>query len=67
MKDLILATLAVILVIYLGYLGMQHKHSIGPFLMFVGACTSIGLAIDISNAVRERIRKANLRKLGINK
>ncbi|MGC3945833.1 MAG: hypothetical protein QM762_15140 [Chryseolinea sp.] len=65
MKNLILATLAVILVIYLGYLGMQHKHSIGPFLMFVGVCTSIGLAIDINNAVRERIRKANLRKLGI--
>ena len=35
MKNLIVATLAVIFVIYLGYLGMQHKHSIGPFLMFV--------------------------------
>jgi hypothetical protein len=63
MKKLAIALLAVILMIYLGYIGMESDSSSGPFFMFVGSCTAIGLTLDFVIAVRERIRKANLRKL----
>ncbi|HYF69848.1 MAG TPA: hypothetical protein VD884_17015 [Ohtaekwangia sp.] len=65
MKKLTLALIAVAFMIYLGFLGMESKSSSGPFFMFVGVCTSIGLTLDIANVIRERIRKANLKKLGI--
>jgi F0F1-type ATP synthase assembly protein I len=67
MKKLTLALLAVIIIIYLGFLGMESKSTSGPFFMFVGVCTAIGLTLDVFNVIRQRIRKANLRKLGINK
>jgi hypothetical protein len=67
MKKLTLALLAVIFMIYLGYLGMEMKSSSGPFFMFVGACTAIGLSLDVWIEIRERVRKANLKKLGIHK
>ena len=63
MKQLILALLAVILMIYIGLMGMESHASSGPFFMFVGCCTAIGLSMDVYNAVRERIRKAQIRKL----
>jgi hypothetical protein len=63
MKKLTIALLAVILMIILGFIGMESKSASGPFFMFVGTCTAIGLTLDIFNVVRERIRKANLRKL----
>ena len=65
MKQLILAALAVILMITLGIEGMRNHLAMGPFFIFVGSCTSIGLTLDIINVVRERIRKSNLRKFGI--
>jgi hypothetical protein len=63
MKKLTIAVLAVILMIYLGFIGMNNHSSSGPFFIFVGSCTAIGVTLDIVIAVRERIRKANLRKL----
>lgn len=67
MKQLILAALGVMLMIYVGYVGMERQSSFGAFFMFVGVCTAVGLALDFANAVRERNRKAALRKLGLNK
>lgn len=67
MKKLALALLAVIVMIYLGINGMEQQYASGPFFMFVGVCTSIGLTLDVYNAIREKIRKSNLKKLGINK
>lgn len=65
MKQFILAALAVILMIILGIEGMKSQLAMGPFFVFVGGCTSIGLTLDIIHVVRQRIRKSNLRKFGI--
>jgi hypothetical protein len=68
MKQITLAITAIVFMIYLGLAGMETQSSSGPFFMFIGVCTAIGLTLDIVIAVRERIRKANvqatLRKLG---
>ena len=64
MKKLALALFAVVLMICLGFLGMESNSSSGPFFMFVGSCTAIGLTLDFYNAVREKIRRAHLKKLG---
>ena len=67
MKKILLAFTAISVLIYLGYLGMQSHSSSGPFFMFIGVCTSIGFVLDITNIVRQWVRKNNLRKLGIQK
>lgn len=65
MKNLILASLAVILMICIGVLGMNQKLSFGPFFMFIGVCTSIGLVLDIVNVIKTRLRKQHLKKFGL--
>jgi hypothetical protein len=67
MKQISLAIAAIIFMIYLGYDGMSNQSASGPFFMFIGICTSIGLTLDIVNMIRQWIRKSNLRKLGIQK
>jgi hypothetical protein len=63
MKQFFLAITLVIFMIYLGFDGMANQSASGPFFMFVGVCTAIGLTLDISNFIRNLIRKSNLRKL----
>jgi hypothetical protein len=63
MKKLILAIVGVIFMIYLGFDGMENQMASGPFFMFVGVCTSIGLFLDIMNVIRQRLRKSRLEKL----
>ncbi len=67
MKQITLAIAAIAVMIYLGYDGMSNQSSSGPFFMFIGICTAIGLTLDITNLIRQWIRKSNLRKLGIGK
>ena len=67
MKQISLAIAAIVLMIYLGYVGMSNQSASGPFFMFIGICTMAGLALDIINITRQWIRKSNLRKLGIHK
>jgi len=67
MKKIALALLAVIFMIYLGADGMEKQYASGPFFMFVGVCTSIGLCLDILNVIKDKIKKANLKKYGIGK
>ena len=68
MKQFALALLAVTFMILLGVYGMENNSMSGPFFMFIGVCTAIGLFLDVVNALRQRIRRANvqanLRKLG---
>lgn len=64
MKNILLALLGVVFMIYLGVNGMTNKYATGPFFLFVGVCTAIGLSLDIANVIRQKIRKANLKKLG---
>jgi hypothetical protein len=68
MKQITIAITAIIVMIYLGFDGMQNQSASGPFFMFLGVCTAVGFTLDIINVVRTRIRKANiqdnLRKLG---
>jgi len=64
MKKLFLALLAVILMLNLGYYGMEIKSSSGPFFMFVGVCTSIGLTLDFINVIKQKIRRSRVSKLG---
>jgi hypothetical protein len=67
MKQILLAITGIIAMISLGYYGMENQSAIGPFFMFIGVCTSIGLTLDITNVIRQWVRKSNLRKLGIQK
>lgn len=68
MKQIAVAILAIVLMIYLGFSGMQAQSTSGPFFMFIGVCTAIGFSLDVVLALRNKIRKANiqnnLRKLG---
>jgi hypothetical protein len=64
MKKITLALLAVVFMIYLGFYGMEHQSSSGPFFMFIGVCTAIGLTLDIVNMVKEKIRRSRISKLG---
>jgi hypothetical protein len=59
-----LAILAVITMLYAGIDGMLNDYSYGAFMTFIGACTAIGLTIDVYNYIQGLIRKSNLRKLG---
>lgn len=61
---LLLAIIAVITMLYAGVDGLSKNYSYAPFITFIGACTAVGLAIDVFNHIQIRIRKSNLRKLG---
>jgi hypothetical protein len=67
MKQIILAIAGIVTMIYLGYYGMENQSAMGPFFMFIGICTAIGLTLDVANMIRQYVRKSNLRKLGIQK
>lgn len=59
-----LAIVAIGVMIYMGVSGISVNHSSGPFFIFVGTCTAIGLTLDIINHIKARIRRNNIRKLG---
>ncbi|MBT1703991.1 hypothetical protein [Chryseosolibacter indicus] len=61
---LLLAIIAVVTMLYAGVDGLTKNYSYAPFITFIGACTAIGLAIDVFNHIQFRIRKSNVRKLG---
>jgi|EndMetStandDraft_4_1072995.scaffolds.fasta_scaffold417562_2 hypothetical protein len=67
MKNLTALALAFVLVgvlLYAGINGVMRDHSYGSFFIFLGLCTATGLSLDVSKLVKERVRKANARKLG---
>lgn len=59
-----LALLAVIFMLYAGLNGLTKDHSYGFFFTFIGAVTTIGLALDVVNHLRLQVRKSNVRKFG---
>lgn len=59
-----LALLAVIVMLYAGLNGLTNDHSYGFFFTFIGAVTTIGLALDVVHHLRLQTRKSNVRKLG---
>jgi hypothetical protein len=61
---LLLAIIAVITMLYAGFDGLEKDYSYAPFMTFIGACTAVGLAIDLFNHIQIRLRKSNVRKLG---
>jgi hypothetical protein len=61
---LFLAIVAVITMLYAGINGIMNDYYYGAFLTFIGACTAIGLSIDVYNVIQLWIRKSNIRKLG---
>lgn len=58
-----LSFLAVGLIILMGVMQMSNNQTGGTFFIFVGTCTLLGLAIDMGNHLKEKIRKNNIRKL----
>ena len=62
-KIFCLSFLAVGMMILIGMMQMSNHEAGGIFFVFVGSCTMLGLAIDVANHVKERIRKNNIRKL----
>lgn len=67
MKNLTVLSLAIVAVIILLYAGvdaLSKNHSYGAFMTFIGACTAVGLSIDVVNHIQLRLRKSNVRKLG---
>jgi hypothetical protein len=67
MKNITVLGLAIVLVavmLYAGINGILHDHSYGPFFIFLAACTATGLSLDITKVVKDRLRRANTRKLG---
>lgn len=67
MKNFTVLGLAIVLVgvmLYAGINGVMRDHSYGPFFIFLAACTATGLSLDITRVVKERLRRANARKLG---
>jgi hypothetical protein len=61
---LALALVGVIILLYAGLNGLTKDHSYGFFFIFIGSLTTIGLGIDVTNHLKIRIRKNNVRKLG---
>lgn len=59
-----LAFLAVTALLYAGLNGMTNDHSYGFFFTFIGAITTIGLALDVVNHLKVHLRRASVRKLG---
>jgi hypothetical protein len=71
MKNLTVLTLAIVAVItmlYAGFDAMTKNYTYGPFLIFIGACTAVGVVIDFYNHVQVkiqlRIKKSKVSKLG---
>lgn len=67
MKNLTTLGLAFVLVgvmLYAGVNGIIRDHSYGPFFVFLAICTATGLAFDVTRVIKERIRKAQIRKFG---
>ena len=60
---LTLAILAVVCMLYAGFDGIARQYSYGPFLVFVGVCTAVGVAIDFFNHVQLRLRKNKISRL----
>lgn len=61
---LALALIGVMALLYTGISGIEHDHSYGLFLTFVGGLTTIGLGLDVVNHLKIRTRKESIRKLG---
>ena len=59
-----LAIVAVIVMLYAGFDALSKNYAYGPFMTFIGACTAVGVAIDLFNHIQLRIKKSNVRKLG---
>ena len=49
-----LALAGILAVLYIGANGLSANYSWGPFLIFVGACSTIGFTIDIFNHFKTR-------------
>lgn len=67
MKNLTVLFLAIVLVavlFYAGVNGITRGHSYGPFFIFLGIAAGTGLTIDFRRFMKERMRRANARKLG---
>jgi hypothetical protein len=67
MKNLTVLTLAIIAVItmlYAGFDAMTKSYAYGPFLIFIGTCTAVGVVIDFYNHVQMMIKKSKVNKLG---
>lgn len=67
MKNLTVLTLAIVAVItmlYAGFDAMTRNYAYGPFLIFVGTCTAIGVVIDFYNHIQARLKKSKVSKLG---
>ena len=50
-----LALAGILFVLYVGANGLSGNYSWGPFFVFVGACTTIGLTIDVFNHFRPKV------------
>ena len=61
---LLLALLAVISILYAGLHGLVKNNSYGPFFIFIGGITTVGLGLDIVNHLKIEIQKNSVRKLG---
>jgi hypothetical protein len=61
---LLLAIVAVCLMLYAGLNAISNNYPYGPFMTFIGACSAVGLSIDVFNHIQIRIKKSNVRKLG---
>jgi hypothetical protein len=59
----ITAIVAVTAMLYIGASGISQKLSFGPFFIFIGVATAVGLSIDIILHIKQQIRKSNVRKL----
>lgn len=64
MKKVTLAIVAIVFMLYLGFQGMANQSISGPFFMFIGVCTSVGLSLDIINMIRQKLRRSRISKLG---
>jgi hypothetical protein len=60
----LLVLLAVIVTLYAGLNGLIQNHSYGTIFIFVGAITTVGLALDVVNHLKIEIRRNAVRKLG---
>ena len=49
-----LALAGILAVLYIGANGMSGHYAWGPFFIFVGACSTIGLTIDLFNHFRTK-------------
>lgn len=66
MKNLTVLTLAIIAVctmLYAGFDGITRDYSYGPFLVFIGMCTAVGVAIDCFKHIQMRLKKSKISRL----